>query len=90
MLPAFIRHLKRKHDYKYSIIRDREFYNSKSALEGKVNRLRQQGKGKRSKAASVPTSEKEGILWRTKTLVDSSPLVLSQTVWWKETERSKH
>ena len=42
MLPAFNRHLKRKHDYKYSIIRDREFYQSKIALEGKVNHLRQQ------------------------------------------------
>ena len=42
MLPALNRHLKREHDYKYSIIRDREFYQSKLALEGKVNHLRQQ------------------------------------------------
>ena len=42
MLPALNRHLKREHDYEYSIIRDRKFYQSKLALEGKVNHLRQQ------------------------------------------------
>ena len=42
MLPDLNRHLKREDDYKYSIIRDREFYLSKLALEGKVNHLRQQ------------------------------------------------
>ena len=42
MLPALNRHLKREHDNKYSIIRDRKFYQSKLALEGKVNHLRQQ------------------------------------------------
>ena len=42
MLPDLNRHLKRKHDDKYSIIRDREFYQSKLALEGKGNLLRQQ------------------------------------------------
>ena len=88
--PLINRHLKREHDYKYSIIRDREFYQSKLALEGKVNHLCQQGKGERPKATSVPTSEEEGILWAAKTPVDSSPRVLSQTMWWKETEWSKH
>ena len=42
MLPALNWHLKREHDYKYSIIRDRESYQSKLALEGKLNHLRQQ------------------------------------------------
>ena len=42
MLPALNRHLKREHDYEYSIIRDRKFYQSKLALEGKLNDLRQQ------------------------------------------------
>ena len=37
--------------YKYSIMQDREFYQSKLVLEGKQN-LRQQGKGKRPNAAS--------------------------------------
>ena len=39
-LPALNRHLEREHGYKYSVIRDREFYQSKLELEGKVNHLR--------------------------------------------------
>ena len=39
MLAALDRYLK-EHDYKYSIIRDREFHQSKLALEGKVKCLR--------------------------------------------------
>ena len=42
MLRALNGHLKREHDYKYSIIRDREFYQSKLAFEGRVSHLRQQ------------------------------------------------
>ena len=41
MLAALDRHLK-EHYYKYSIIRDREFYQSKLELEEKVKHLRQQ------------------------------------------------
>ena len=37
-LAALDRHLK-EHDYKYSIIRDREFYQPKLELEGKVKHL---------------------------------------------------
>jgi len=43
MLAALDRHLK-EHDYKHSIIGDREFYQSKLVQEGKVKHLRQQGK----------------------------------------------
>ena len=88
MLAALDRHLK-EHDYKYSIIRDHEFYHSKLVLEGKVKHLHQQGKRKRRKVASALTSEEEEILWTAKTLSDSSPGVLSQTMWWKATEGSK-
>ena len=58
MLAALDRYLK-EHDYKYSIIRDREFHQSKLVLEGKVgkvNCLRQQGKGKRPNAANTLTT----------------------------------
>ena len=88
MLTAFDRHLN-KRDYKYSVVRDREFYQSKLVLEGKVKHLRQQGKEKRPNASSALTSEEEEVLWTTKTLGDSSPGLLSQTMWWKATEGSK-
>ena len=42
MLAALDRHLK-EHDYKYSTARDRELYQSKLVLEGKVKHLRQRG-----------------------------------------------
>ena len=58
MLAALDRYLK-EHDYKYSIIRDREFHQSKLVLEGKVKCLRQQGKGKRPNAANALTAEEE-------------------------------
>jgi len=62
MLAALDRYLK-EHDYKYSIIRDREFYQSNLVLEGKVMCLRQQGKGKRSNAPNALTTEEEEIPW---------------------------
>ena len=85
MLVALDRHLKES-DYKYSIMRDREFYQSKLVLEGKVKHLRQQGKGKRPNAASALTAEEEEILWTTKNLSDFGPRVLSQTMWWVLTQ----
>ena len=66
MLLGLGQHLQWEHNNKYSIIRDREFYQSKLALEGKVNHLRQQWKEKRPKAASVLTSEEEEKLWTAK------------------------
>ena len=45
MLAALDRHLK-EHDYKYSIIQDQEFSQSKLVLEGKIKHLHQQAKGK--------------------------------------------
>nr|XP_058964826.1 uncharacterized protein KIAA1958-like [Pocillopora verrucosa] len=81
MLAALDRYLK-EHEYKYSIIRDREFHQSKLVLEGKVKCLRQQGKGKRPNAANTLTAEEEKMLWSEQSLGDCSPRVLSQTMWW--------
>ena len=72
----------KENGYKYSIIRDREFYQSKLVLKGKVKCLRQQGKGKRPNAANALTAEEEEMLWSEQSLGDSSPRVLSQTKWW--------
>ena len=51
-------------------------------VEGKVKHLHQQGKGKRPNVASALTAEEEEILWTVKNPGDSSPRVLSQTMWW--------
>ncbi|KAL9978609.1 hypothetical protein ACROYT_G016145 [Oculina patagonica] len=85
MLAALNRFLK-EHGYKYSIIRDREFHQSKLVLERKVKCLRQQGKGKRPNAANALTTEEEEMLWSEQSLGDCSPRVLSQTMWWLLTQ----
>ena len=81
MLAALDRYLK-EHDYKFSIIRDREFHQLKLVLEGKVKCLRQQGKGKRPNATSALKAEEEEMLWSKQSLGNCSPRVLSQTMWW--------
>ena len=50
-------------EYKYSIIRDREFKSSKRVLEEKARLLRQQGKGKRPNKARSLTTTEENELW---------------------------
>ena len=78
MLAALDRHLT-EHDYKYSTAPDRELYQSKLVLEGKVKHLRQRGNWKRPNAASALTSEEEEekeILWTAKIPGDSNPGVL--------------
>ena len=62
MVTAIDRYLTEK-QYKYSIIRDREFKSSKQAIEGKARLLRQQGKGKRPNKARSPTTTEENELW---------------------------
>ena len=79
MLAALDRYLK-DYEYKYSIIRDREFHQTKLVLEGKVKCLRQQGKSKRPNAASALTTEEEEMLWSKQSLGNCSPRVLSQTM----------
>ena len=72
MLAALDRHLK-EHDYKYSTARDRELYQSKLVLEGKVKHLRQRGNWKRPNAASALRSEEENeMLWMAKIPCDSN------------------
>ena len=55
-------------------------------LEGKVKHLRQQGKGKRTDAANALTAEEEEMPWTEKSLGNSTPRVLSQTMWWLLTQ----
>lgn len=55
-------------------------------FEGKVKHLSWQGKGKRPYAASALTAKEEEILWTAKNLSNSSPRVLSQTMWWLFTQ----
>ena len=50
--------------YPKSIIRDREFLNSRKVLEGKARKLRAQGKGKRPNRSRSLTKEEEEVLWQ--------------------------
>ena len=61
----------KEHGYKYSIIRDREFHQSKLVLEGKVRCLR-------SNAANVLTRVEEEMLWSEQRLVDCSTCFTKQ------------
>ena len=81
MQAALDRHLKNK-NYSSSIIRDREFYNSKQILEGKARQLRENGRGKRPNAAKPLTLQEEEMLWEKGKLGNSSPQALINTMWW--------
>ena len=50
MMASLDRYL-REHSYPHSIIKDRQFQQSKQVLEGKAKLLREDGKGKRPNAA---------------------------------------
>lgn len=75
MVAAIDRYLTEK-EYKYSIIRDREFKSSKQVLEGKARLLRQQGKGKRPNKARSLTSTEENELWEKRKLGKENPQIL--------------
>ena len=77
MATAVDRYLPEK-EYKYSIIRDREFKSSKQVLEGKARLLRQQGKGERPNNARSLTTTEENELWKKKKLGKVSPQALVQ------------
>jgi len=79
MATAIDHHLK-ENDYKYSIMRDRQFWGSKQVLEGKARRLRQDGKGKRPSKSRSLTSSEETELWEQRKLGNHSPQVLIQTI----------
>ena len=85
MVTAIDRYLTEK-EYKYSIIRDREFKSSKQVLEGKARLLRQQGKGKRPNKARSLTTTEENELWEKKKLGKGSPQAVVQTIWWLLTQ----
>ena len=80
MQPALDRHLKEK-GYSFSIIKDREFFNSRKVLEGKARELRNEGKGKLPNKSRSPTREEEEALWESGQLGNSSPRSLLNTIW---------
>ena len=68
--------------YKHSIVRDREFSESKSVLEGVARTLRGNGKGKRPNRSRSLTPEEEEILWAYGEFGSETPRALTQTIWW--------
>ena len=79
------RYLKSK-SYPKSIIRDREFINSRKVLEGKARKLREQGKGKRPNRSKSLTKEEEEVLWKNGQLGSGTPRVLINTMRWLMTQ----
>ena len=71
-----------EHNYPYSIIKDRQFQQSKQVLEGKAKLLCENRKGKRPNASKALTIPEEEALWENEKLGSSSPKVLCQTMWW--------
>ena len=80
-----MRYLKSK-AYPKSIIRDREFLNSRKVLEGKARKLREQGKGKRPNRSRSLTKEEEEVLWQNGQLGGGTPGALLNTMWWLLTQ----
>ena len=85
MQAALERYLKSK-SYPKSILRDKEFMNSRKVLEGKARKLREQGKGKRPNRSKSLTKEEEEILWDNSQLGGKSPRSLINTMWWLMTQ----
>ena len=78
MQASLERYLKSK-AYPKSIIRDRDFLNSRKVLEGKTRKLREQGKGKRPNRSRSLTKEEEQVLWLNGQLGGSTPRALLNT-----------
>ena len=85
MQAAMERYLKSK-SYAKSIIRDREFINSRKVLEGKARKLREQGKGKRPNRSKRLTKEEEEVLRQNGQLGSGTPRALINTMWWLITQ----
>ena len=85
MQAALDRYLREK-KYPYSIIRDDKFEESKKVLEGKARELRKEGRGKRPNAAKPLTLQEEEMLWQEGKLGNSSPQILTNTMWWLLTQ----
>ena len=71
-----------EHNYPNSIIKDRQFQQSKQVLEGKAKLFGEDGKGKRPNASKALTIPEEEALRENEKLRSSSPKVLCQTMWW--------
>lgn len=66
---------------KYSIVKDKEFAESREVLNGKAIELRQQGKGKHKNKADAVTDEEE-LIWKKGILGDNSLTSLNYTVFY--------
>ena len=82
VMMASLDHYLREHNYPHSIIKDRQFQQSKHVLEGKAKLLLEDGKSKRPNAAKALTIPEEEALWENEKLGSSSPKVLCHTMWW--------
>ena len=79
------RYLKSK-AYPKSIIRYREFLNSRKVLEGKARKLREQGKGKGQNRCCSLTKEEEEVFWQNGQFGEGTPRALLNTMWWLLTQ----
>jgi len=86
MLASLDRHL-RENECPFSILKDKEFSSCRKVLEGKARRLREEGYGKRPKAAKALTSQDEELLWSKGLLGDHSPKSLISTMWYLLTQQ---
>ena len=80
------RYLKDK-NYPFSIVRSREFNNSRQILTAKAITLRQQGKGKRPNKAQPLAPEEETALWENGQLGDFNGKVLTNVNFKNLTEQ---
>ena len=80
MQASLERYLKSK-AYPKSIIRDREFLNSRKVLDGKARKLREQDKGKRPNRSRSLTKEEEEVLWQNGQLGEGTPRALLNIMW---------
>lgn len=85
MQSSLYRYLTEK-KYPKSIVSDAEFKNSQDVLEGKIRRLRIEGKGKKPTSVKVLTQEVEERLWQTSKLGHHSPITLIHTMWFNNTK----
>ena len=74
------RHLKETGS-KFRILVDREFEESRQALEAKRKNLRKHGKGLKRNAAQPLTEGEEDLLWESGELGGSNPVTLLHTIW---------
>ena len=76
----------RKKDYSSTIMEGKEFRKTKEALVAKQKELKKEGKGNKPNAARMLTDEEVDILYGQELLGCSSPEVLINTIWLKNTQ----